>query len=124
MSEQEIRKILAAKLKECRERAGLTAKEAGAAIGKSEKTVNAWEHGRGQPDADMLFTLCRLYNIENISVFYGIKEEPLSLSKEEAELIEHFRSLNAMGKDLLLNTAKTFAGNPDMRKEGQHASVI
>lgn len=120
MSEQEIRKILASKLKECRQRAGLTAKEAGAAIGKSEKTVSAWEHGRGQPDADMLFTLCKLYHIESISVFYGEKEKPLSLtaygrhnenigvdekelltlycSIDELDLIQKFRTLDTWGK--------------------------
>ena len=54
LSEQEIRRILAAKLKEYRERSGLTIQEAGDAIGKSSKTISAWEHGRGQPDADML----------------------------------------------------------------------
>lgn len=124
MSEQEIRKILASKLKECRERAGLTAKEAGAAIGKSEKTVNAWEHGRGQPDADMLFTLCKLYHIESISVFYGIKEEPLSLTAEEAELIRLYRSFNAQGRSLAMSNMRIFAGNPELQKEQQSASAM
>ena len=114
MSEQEIRKILASKLKECRERA----------IGKSEKTVNAWEHGRGQPDADMLFTLCKLYHIESISVFYGIKEEPLSLTAEEAELIRLYRSFNAQGRSLAMSNMRIFAGNPELQKERQSASAM
>lgn len=124
MGEQEIRKILATKLKECRERVGLTAKEAGLAIGKSEKTVSAWEHGRGQPDADMLFQLCRLYKIDSISVFYGIEKESLALSKDETELIRNFRSLNETGRMLLLNTSRTFADTLDMRKEGLNASAM
>lgn len=81
MSEQEIRRILAAKLKEYRERSGLTIQEAGDAIGKSSKTISAWEHGRGQPDADMLFVLCKLYKIESISVFFGMEEKEISAFK-------------------------------------------
>ena len=46
MKEQEIRKQLAGKLREFRLRAGLTAKEVGEKIGKSDKTVSVWEHGR------------------------------------------------------------------------------
>lgn len=56
--------------------------------------------------------------------FSGIKEESLSLSKEEAELIEHFRSLNTTGRELAMSNIRIFAGNPDLQKEGQSASVI
>ena len=127
MSEQEIRKLLAIRLKECREKSGLTIRDVGDAIGKSEKTISAWEHGRGQPDADMLFKLCRLYNIRNINIFYGMDsdsqdagasdEKYVLRSQEERELILNFRSVNDEGKRHILETARLVAGNPDMQKE-------
>ena len=72
MSQQEVRQLLAIKMKEFRERAGFTVKEAGDALGKSEKTISAWEHGRGQPDADKLLEMCKLYRINDMNVFYGV----------------------------------------------------
>lgn len=118
MKEQEIRKSLAGKLREFRLRAGLTTKEVGEKIGKSAKTVSGWEHERGQPDADMLFRLCEIYQIESIAEFYP-DEQPIQqdiLSPIEKELISLFRSMNDDGRKMLLNTARAFAGNPEMQE--------
>ena len=96
MKEQDIRKLLAGKLREFRNRSGLTAKEVGEKIGKSEKTISGWEHGRGQPDADMLFLLCDIYEINNIAEFYNSEtDDPSSaISSDEKELLSCYRSLN------------------------------
>lgn len=123
MSEQEIRRILAARLKEYRELSGYTAKEVGDAIGKSEKTISAWEHGRGQPDADMLFSLCKLYGIKNINIFYGMDDGHLELSADERELLRIYRASNADGRAHILSTARLVAGNPAMRKDGANTEV-
>ena len=119
MSEQEIRKILAAKLKEYRELNGLTIKEVGDYIGKSEKTVSAWEHERGQPDADMLFTLCALYHIDNIGVFYGADSSTshTPITPDETELLGLYRSVIPVGQEHIMSTARMVAGNPDMQKD-------
>lgn len=126
MKEQEIRKLLAGKLRQFRQRANLTAKEVGDRIGKSEKTVSGWEHGRGQPDADTLFRLCEIYEIRSISEFYSEKDmvNEESISPDENELLSIYRSMNDTGRSLLLNTARTFAGNPDMKKEEYSKSAI
>ena len=58
-----IKDILGSRLKYYRTKAGLTIYEVGTAVGKSGKTVSAWEKGRAQPDADTLLLLCKLYNI-------------------------------------------------------------
>lgn len=62
MSREQISKAL----KRLRENTGLTADEVGALVGKSGKTVNAWENNRGQPDAEMLIKLCDVYKVNNI----------------------------------------------------------
>lgn len=65
-----VRSVMARQLKAFRAKSGLSAKEVGDAIGKSEKTIYAWESERGQPDADVLIALCRLYSAR-ISDFYS-----------------------------------------------------
>lgn len=64
-SQSETRLRIAGLLKQYRERAGLTIREAGKLLGKSNQTVSAWEQGRGQPDADMFLKLCEVYNVES-----------------------------------------------------------
>jgi len=126
LKEQEIRKQLAGKLHFFRQRAGLTAKEVGEKIGKSDKTVSGWEHGRGQPDADMLFLLCEIYGIKNISEFYTNDTEQMvsPVSQDERELLTIYRNLNKEACAMLLSTARAFAGNPDMQKDGSnHATA-
>lgn len=120
MKEQEIRKALAGKLREFRLRSGLTAKEVGKQIGKSDKTVSGWEHGRGQPDADMLFLLCEIYNIDSIADFYADNNDGdsrYSLSPDEMELVSIYRTLNAETRSVIMATVRGFAGNPSMKKE-------
>ena len=124
LKEQEIRKSLAGKLRDFRMRAGFTAKEVGEKIGKSAKTVSGWEHGRGQPDADMLFLLCEIYGVTNIGEFYsGANSEVTELTGDEKELIRIFRSLNKESRLTLLATARGFAGNPSMQKDGSNTAT-
>ena len=102
-----IRDILANNLKKYREEAGLTVYEVGEAVGKSGKTVSAWESGRGQPDADMLIVLCRLYKIKSISDLYGEEDEFVrSLSIDEKRLVSAYRKLNVEGKSRLNERAE------------------
>ena len=99
-----VRTTLAAKLKEFRTRAGLTINEAGEKIGKSGKTVSAWECGRGQPDADMLLVLCDLYGVGSIAEFYGEQQPAYSLSSDEMRLLAAYRELSQQGKEYILQT--------------------
>ena len=86
-----IRFVLADRLRRFREDAGLTIYEVGNRIGKSGKTVSAWECGRGQPDADMLITLCQLYGIESIAELYGEDPATPSLTPDERLLVADYR---------------------------------
>ena len=95
-----IRDELAMRLKYFRELNNMTVYQVGEAVGKSGKTISAWETGRGQPDADMLINLCRLYHIRSIADLYG--EEAPTLSNDECKLLELYRTLNDDGKSKLL----------------------
>ncbi len=115
--QKNIRETLAKKLRECRENAGYTTKEVAQAIERSDKTVNAWEHGRGQPDADTLYLLFKLFKVENIGVFYGIEMKSDELTNEEKSLVCTYRSLNSETRKLVTNMINTFAGNPSTQEE-------
>lgn len=82
------REIIARALKRLRDKSGLTADEVGAMIGKSGKTVNAWENNRGQPDADMLMQLCQIYNVDNI-----LKEFSEETSETSTNFTDHEKAL-------------------------------
>lgn len=109
--DQSARIILAAKLKEYRQKAGLTIYEVGDKIGKSGKTVSAWEAGRGQPDAEMFVKLYYLYGMSSMSEFYGIpdKDNPA----DEIELLNAYRKLNDVGKQTVLTTANALVKSGD-----------
>lgn len=60
------KEYIASVLKRLRAESGLTADEVGTLVGKSGKTVNGWENGRSQPDAELLLQLCDIYKVDNI----------------------------------------------------------
>lgn len=80
-----VRMQIASKLKRFRKEAGLNVDQVGATLGKSGKTISAWEVGRGQPDGDQLIALCRLFG-KRISDFYGIEPETASSSFYDAPI--------------------------------------
>lgn len=53
---------------------------------------------------------------------YGRQIENIGV--EEKELLTLYRSMNDMGRNLMMNTARTFAGNPDMKKEGSNGKAM
>lgn len=93
------KKEIANTLKRLREQTGLTADEVGSKIGKSGKTVNAWENGRGQPDADVLIELCKIYKVDNIlAEFNSTLKSNYSLNHDEQNIINKYRELDEFGK--------------------------
>lgn len=104
------KEYIASALKRLRENTKYTADEVGAMVGKSGKTVNAWENGRGQPDAEMLIKLCGIYKVNNILAEFDdsntIKQKT-SISIEESKLLDQYRALDYFGRkavDELLST--------------------
>lgn len=88
------REFIAQKLKELRQKSGMTADEVGSRIGKSGKTVNAWENNRGQPDAEILIALCDLYEVDDILREFREdkpKSQHLSLTEHENRLVVAYR---------------------------------
>lgn len=95
------REYMARKLQYLRKRSGLTVNEVGEAVGKSGKTVSAWEVGRGQPDADMLVTLCHLFDARISDFFVPEVSREHTLDANESSLVEIYRNADESGKTAL-----------------------
>ena len=88
------KEYIASVLKKLRCESGMTADEVGALIGKSGKTVNGWENGRSQPDAEILLQLCDIYKVDDIlNTFMEIKRNIKSIVVKDTVLTSHERDL-------------------------------
>lgn len=62
-------------------------------IKAAPKTIYGWESGQSQPNADILLTLCELYNIENILSVFGYGDAvDFRLSSQERALVKSYRA--------------------------------
>ena len=93
-------------------------------MGVSQGTVSNWFKGTNSIDIENLAELCAFLGVSLDQVF-GV--EPITpdveLSSEEADLLSLFRSLNREARNMLMNTARAFTGNPDMQKEGANSET-
>ena len=96
------REYMAKRLHEFRIANSLSVDEVGARIGKSGKTISAWEVGRGQPDADKLVELCNLYGVRIADFYSEDVSQGVSLANDEEELLAAYRGLNREGKSIAL----------------------
>lgn len=95
------REYIAKTLKRLRVETGLTADEVGVLVGKSGKTVNAWENNRGQPDADMLLKLCDVYKVDDILSEFRPEKKENVISAADLSLIDKYNSLDQHGKEMV-----------------------
>lgn len=104
------REYMAERLHEFRIDKGLSVDEVGARIGKSGKTISAWEVGRGQPDADKLVELCGVYG-RRIADFYSDEvSQGTTLTSDETNILDAYRSLNYEGQRHALAVLRALAG--------------
>lgn len=93
------KEYIAKTLKRLRENTGLTSDDVGTLIGKSGKTVNAWENGRGQPDAEILIKLCSIYKVDNLLAEFDENNIiNTNISQNEMAYINKCRKLDRYGR--------------------------
>lgn len=89
------RESIARVLKKLREKSGLTIDQVGQIIGKSGKTVSAWENARGQPDVDTLFLLCDIYKVDDLRIFErDVAENKKSTDPETESVLTELGYIN------------------------------
>lgn len=110
------RVLIAQNLKKYRQKKGLTIREAGDLLGKSNQTISAWEQGRGQPDAEMFLKLCEIYEVPSVSLFFGEQQPEPELTIDERELLEDWRHATDAAKQSALMVLKANR-RPVVKKE-------
>lgn len=114
----EIRKTVGENIKKVCQLKGIRQVEISEHMGVSQGTVSNWFKGTNSIDIENLAELCAFIGVSLDQIFGVAPLTPeVTLSQEETDLLGMFRSLNNQGKDMLMSTARIFAGNPDMQKE-------
>lgn len=80
----EIKLEIARQIQANRERAGMSKKELGVAVGVAPNTVTDWENAKYAPGADTLVKLCGIFGI-TLDEIYGQKNPPSRWDGGEAE---------------------------------------
>jgi transcriptional regulator with XRE-family HTH domain len=98
-------------LKRLRSAAGVKTATVAEVLGKQAKTVNAWEHGRGEPNIEELIHLQNLFGVSNllseIAEDGNLPHFSPDVSPEEEGLIKKYRLLDKYGKSAALHILET-----------------
>lgn len=80
-----------ARLKDLRERAGLSGEALGGRLGVSKQTISHWEKNRYEPDLQQLRTLCATFNTSADYLISGVKAN--AWGPETIEIAEKYQKL-------------------------------
>jgi len=113
----EIRKTIGENIKKVCALKGIRQVEIADNLGVSPGTVSNWFKGTNSIDIENLAQLCEFLGV-SLDQIYGVAPitPGVTLSQEETDLLSIFRSLNKDGRNMLINTARVFAGNPAMQE--------
>lgn len=114
----EIRKVIGENIKKVCALKGIRQVDIAEHMGVSQGSVSNWIKGTNSIDIENLAELCSFLGV-SLDQIYGVSpiKPDVSLSSSEAELLGLYRSLTKEGQTLVLNTIRTFAGNPALQKE-------
>lgn len=73
-TDNELRSIIADRLRKCREEKGLSQTELGLLFDKKKTTISTWERGSSMPDVATLYRLATYYQ-KTLNYFYGDSEK-------------------------------------------------
>lgn len=98
-------------LKEGRLKKGLRQSDVSKITGIKANTISNYENGVSEPDIDTYLELCKLYELDYISIMefaYNIKNNSdVILSTNEKDLITSYRKLDVYGKDTINQVLKS-----------------
>ncbi len=96
-------------LKDLRNQAGLTQKEAAELFGLKYRTYQNYELGNTSPDMDTAAEFARYFNC-TIGELFDLEEgDAEQIGSAERELLSYFSAMDASGRRALMVTAKSLA---------------
>ena len=114
----EIRKVIGDNIKRLCSLKGIRQIDIAEHMGVSQGSVSNWIKGVNSIDIENLAELCRYLGV-SLDQIFGIEPLPVevTLSVQEADLIDNYRKLTPYAQQLLAAVATSFAGNPNLQKE-------
>ena len=94
---------LANNLKQARLAKNMSQEELAAFIGKSKNVISNWGLGDNKPDADVIFSLCDILNVDANYLLGWEGNNSFSISITEQSLIKKYRSLDGYGRKAINN---------------------
>ena len=113
------------RLREYRERSGLTQKQFAREIKKSVGTIQSWESGDSYPNAEAICLMCDFFGTDPNDFLGWYDEHPedrpsASVTRDEAALIDNYRASPPDVRSTITQVARLGAGSNG--KEGQGGS--
>ena len=113
------------KLREYRERSGLTQKQFAREIKKAVGTIQSWEAGDSYPNAEAICLMCDFFGTDPNDFLGWYDEHPddrpsSSVTRDEAALIDNYRASPPEVRSTITQVARLGAGSSG--KEGRDAS--
>lgn len=93
---------LADRIKEARLHKKITQEDLAKLLGKTKNVISNWERGDNKPDADIIFLLCELLDVEPNYLFMWESKNCISPTLEEQDYIKKLRQLDEFGKKQVL----------------------
>lgn len=119
------------KLKQYREDKKMTQQELAKAIGKSFRTVQAWEREESFPNAEMVWKMCEVFGTDPNDFLGWWEDHPREdgvspdLTTEEAEVLGCYREAAPQWRTNIAMTARAAAGESKKAAEvAVHAEQI
>ncbi|GKV65467.1 MULTISPECIES: helix-turn-helix transcriptional regulator [unclassified Sporosarcina] len=81
LDEKELQLYIGKKIKEYRNKAGLTQKQVGEKIGVQNNSVSAYERGAASPDSDVFFKLAHIFGVRVDDFFPPVQHDGSYLDK-------------------------------------------
>lgn len=113
------------KLREYRERSGLTQKQFAREIKKAVGTIQSWEAGDSYPNAEAICLMCDFFGTDPNDFLGWYDEHPedrpsASVTRDEAALIDNYRASPPEVRSTITQVARLGAGSSG--KEGRDGS--
>lgn len=113
------------KLREYRERSGLTQKQFAREIKKAVGTIQSWEAGDSYPNAEAICLMCDFFGTDPNDFLGWYDEHPddrpsSSVTRDEAALIDNYRASPPDVRSTITQVARLGAGSSG--KEGRDGS--
>jgi len=104
------------RLKDARNKAGMTQRQAAEKSGIPLGTLRRWEQGVNEPDTDSIIRLADLYGVstdEMLGSSFAPKHEDAAqivLTDEEQQLVDLYRMSNPQGREAIMAVARASSG--------------